>query len=178
MGIVFIPLTLHWHLETSTRKVPYLLTLHWKISLTIAASSGITHFVWKSVVMIIVIFANHLAYLKRFFSNSSSSRSYSGIWWALQAILWCVWYKNNWNKPTVLHWQNVLGVPKLFPLLSVFSMYAVYHLWSNVKNAACGAFCILQESCLLLHNRSWWPYWMTTHLHVGQLSVIWNSQVA
>ena len=56
-------------METSTRKGSYLLTLQWKISLTIAASSGITHlFVWKSVVMIkIVIFANHLANLQRFF---------------------------------------------------------------------------------------------------------------
>ena len=34
-----------------------------------------------------VIFANHLAYSREFFSNSSSSRSYSGTWWALQAIL-------------------------------------------------------------------------------------------
>ena len=68
-----------------TERVPWLLL----------PAAVLTHYAWKSVVMIIVIFANHLTYSQRFFSNSSSSRSYSGMWWALQGILWCVWYNNN-----------------------------------------------------------------------------------
>ena len=123
-----------------------------------------------------VIFANHLTYLRRVFLKFII---FQILFWHMMGItshsLMCTVRQQ--VKPTVPHWQNVLGEPKPFPLLPVFSMYAMYRLWSNVKDAACGAFCILQESCPLLHDRSWWPYWMTTHLHVGQFSVMWNSQV-
>lgn len=163
-------MTLHWNMETSTRKGPYLLTLHWKISLTIAASSGINSFCVKKcgddncnickpprqppeIFLKFIIFET--------------------LFWHLMGItshfLTCMVRQQ--PKPTIPHWQNILGEPKLFPLLPVFSMYTVYHLCSNVKNAACGTFCILQESCLLLHNRAGDHYTFTCGATLSDLEL-------
>ena len=109
-----------------------------------------------------------------FFSNTWSSRSYSSIWWALQAILWRVWYKNNQSP-----WPLIGKTGRTKTLPFVASVQHLRNVSLMIQCEECGMWCLLYSPRKLSSIARQEPVTILddTHLHVGQFSVIWNSQV-